>query len=113
VPFVGRVPVPVVHIVGVALVRHPYVAALQAVLVGVALVRHVPGLLALVDVVAVDAVNVAVVRVVGVIVVRELDVAAARAVGVLMIVVRDVLGGVWHDGSPPWLGLIFHTDINI
>jgi hypothetical protein len=113
VPFVGRVPVPVVHIVGVALVRHPHVAALQAVLVGVTLVRHMPGLLALVDVVTVDAVNVAVVRVVGVIAVRELDVATVRAVGVLMTAVRDVLDGVWHDVSPPWLGLVFNTDINI
>ena len=101
VPFVGRVPVPVVHIVGVALVWHPHVAALQAVLVGVALVRHVPGLLALVDVVAVDAVNVAVVRVVGVIAVRERDVTAPLAVLVRVIGMHGVLSRLCHVGSPP------------
>jgi hypothetical protein len=113
VPVVRRVPVPVVHVVGVALVRHRHVAALLPVLVGVALVRQVPGLLAFVGVVAVDAVNVAVVRVVGVIVVRERDVAAVLAVGVLMAAVRDVLGGVWHGQSPFMAGFISHKYINI
>jgi hypothetical protein len=90
--------VPVVQVVGVALVRHRHVAALRALL-GMALGRHVPGLRALVDVVAVDAVNVAVMRVVGVIPVRERDVAAALAVGVLVTGVRGVLDGIWHGSS--------------
>jgi hypothetical protein len=97
--FVGRVPVPVVKVVGVALVRHRDVAALWPVLVGVALVRHVPGFAAFVHVVAVDAVNVAVMRVVGVVAVRESDMAAVRAVRVLVIGVRCVLNGIWHGCS--------------
>jgi hypothetical protein len=112
VPFVGRVPVPVVHVVGVVLVRHRHVAALWPVLVSVALVRHVVGLRALVDVVAVDAVNVPLVDVVGVPVVRERDVAAALAVGVLVAGVRGVLG-VWHCGCPSCPGFIGHKNSNI
>jgi hypothetical protein len=99
VPFVGRVPVPVVHVVGVALVRHRHVAALRPVLVSVALVRHVPGRRALVDVVGVNAVHVPLVGVVRVAVVRERDVAAALAMGVLVVVMRGVLG-VCHGSRP-------------
>jgi hypothetical protein len=112
VPFVGRVPVPVVQVVGVALVRHRHVAALRPVLVRVALVRHVAGRRALVCVVGVDAVNVPVVRVVGVPVVRERDVATALAVGVLVVVMRGVLGAC-HGSRPSCPGFISHTDINI
>jgi hypothetical protein len=109
---VGCVPVPVVHVVGVALVRHRHVAAVRPVLVLVALVRDVVGRRALVDVVAVDAVNVPVVRVVGVALVRHRDVAAALAVGVLVLVMRDVLG-VRHGDRPSCPGFIRHNDINI
>jgi hypothetical protein len=112
VPFVGRVPVPVVQVVSVALVRHRHVAALRPVPVRVALVRHVGGRRALVDVVAVDAVHVPLVRVVSVPVVRERHVAATLAVGVLVVVMRGVLG-VWHGGRPSCPGFISHKDINI
>jgi hypothetical protein len=112
VPFVGRVPVPFVHVIDVAVVRHGHVAALRPVLVGVALVGRVPGCLALVRVIAVVPVNVAVVRVIGVIEVRERDVAAALAVSVLMAGVRFVLGGIWH-GSDPLCGWTrLHAHIN-
>jgi hypothetical protein len=100
VTFVGRVPVPVVQVVGVALVRHRHVAALRPVLVGVALMGRVPALLALVGMAVVDPVNVVAVRVVGVVAVRERDVAAALTVGVLVPGVRRVLGGIWHGGAP-------------
>jgi hypothetical protein len=88
VPFVGRVPVPVVKVVGVVLVRHRDVAALRPVVVGVAVMCHVPAFAAFVYVVAMDAVDVTVMRVVGVVVVRESDVAAVRTVNVLMADVR-------------------------
>jgi hypothetical protein len=112
VPFVGRVPVPVVQVVGVALVRHRDVAALRPVLVSVAFVRLVSGRHALVDVVVVDPVNVTVVHVVGVVLVRHRDVAAVLAVGVLVVVMRGVLG-VWHGSGPSCPGFIKHNDINI
>jgi hypothetical protein len=102
VTFVGRVPVTVVHVVGVPLVRHRDVAALRSVLVRMALMLRVPGLRALVDVVVVDAVHVPVVHVVDVISVRHRDVATALAMDMLVIVVLDVHGGVWHGGSPSW-----------
>jgi hypothetical protein len=101
VPFVGRVPVPVVHVVGVVPVRHRDVAALLSVLVRVVLVRRVPGRFALVDMVAVDAVDMPFMRVVGVAVMRERDVAAALAVSVLMVVMRGVLSAC-HGDHPSW-----------
>jgi hypothetical protein len=112
VPFVGRVPVSLVQVVGVALVRHRNVAALRPMLVRVGLVRHVVGRHTLVDVVAVDAVNVPVVRVVGVPVVRERDVAAALAVGVPVVSVRGVLD-VCHGDSLSCPSFISHININI
>jgi hypothetical protein len=96
VSFVGRVPVPVVKVVGVVVVRHRDVAALRPVRVGVTVMCHVPAFAAFVHVIAMDAVNVTVMRVVGVVVVRESDVAALRAVHVLMVGVRCVLSRVWH-----------------
>ena len=109
---VGSVPVPVVHVVGVPLVRYGYVAALRSVLVRMALMLRVLGLSALVDVVAVDAVHVPVMHVVGVIPVRDRDVAAAFAVDVLVVVVRDVLKGFWHGVSPSWGRFVWY-EINI
>jgi hypothetical protein len=100
VPFVGRVPVPVVHVVGVVAMRDRYVAAARAVLVGVALVRDVFGLLALVDVIVMNAVNVAVVHVVGVVAMRDGDMAAALAMSVVVACVRGVLKGSWHPVTP-------------
>jgi hypothetical protein len=101
VSFVGRVPVPVVQVIGVVSVRHRNVAALLSVLVRVVSVRRVLRRFAFVDVVAVDAVDMPVMRVVGVVVVRERYVAAALAVGVLMVVMRGVLS-VWHGDRPSW-----------
>jgi hypothetical protein len=106
---VGRVPVSVVHVVGVSLVRHRHVAALRSVLMRMVPMRHVLGRRALIDVVAVDAVHVPVVHVVDVILVRDRDVAAALAVNVLVIVVRDVLGGDWHGVSPSWQSFSLST----
>jgi hypothetical protein len=100
VPFVGRVPVPVVQVVGVPDVGHGHVAAVRPVPVAVALVWRVPGCLAFVHVIAVDAVNVVAVRVVGVVAVRERDVAAVLSVGVLMGRVRCVSSGIWHGSGP-------------
>jgi hypothetical protein len=94
VSFVGRVPVPVVKVIGVALVRHRDVTALRPVLVGVPVMCYVPEFAAFVHVVAVDAVNVAVMRVVGVVAVREGDMAAVRTVRVLVGRVCCVLGGI-------------------
>jgi hypothetical protein len=93
-------PVPVMQVVGVPVMGHGHVAALQSVLVGVVLVRSVPGCLALVHVIIVDPVDVAVINVVGVVAVRERDVAAALAVGVLVVGVGCVLNGIWHGGDP-------------
>jgi len=86
------VPVPVVDVVGVALVRDGDVPAALAVLVLVTGVLGVAGRLALVGVAVVDLVQVPVVDVVGVAAVRHGDVAAALAVGV---VVAGVLGVRW------------------
>jgi hypothetical protein len=112
VTFVGRVPVTVMHVVGVSLVRHRNVAAIRSVLVRVALMLRVPSQRALVNVVVVDAVHVSLVHIVDVISVRHRDVATALAVGMLVVVVLDVHGGVWHGGSPS-SGRSFHQDINI
>jgi hypothetical protein len=113
VSVVGCVPVPVVDIVGVVIVRHSHVTALQAVLVGVTLMRHVPALGAFVHVVAVDPVNVAVVRVIGVVAVWERDVTAALAVGMLVIGVCGVLNRIGHRGGPSRVKLISHEYISI
>jgi hypothetical protein len=113
VSVVGCVPVPVVDIVGVVIVRHSHVTALQAVLVGVTLMRHVPALGAFVHVVAVDPVNVAVVRVIGVVAVWERDVTAALAVGMLVIGVCGVLNRIGHRGGPSRAKLISHEHISI
>jgi hypothetical protein len=106
-------PVPIVNVVSVVLVRDGYVAALQAVLVGMALVRDVPALQALVGVVAVNPVEVAVVRVIGVIAVRERDVPAAVTMVMLVTGVSGVLSHVRHRGGPSCAGLISYKDINI
>jgi hypothetical protein len=63
-------------------------------------------------VVAVDAVDMPVMRVVGVVVMRERYVAAALAVGVLMVIMRGVLSA-WHGDRPSWSRFICHTDIKI
>jgi hypothetical protein len=95
-PIVGRVTVPVVHIVGVALVRHGNMTALRSVLVGVALMLDVHALSAFVHMIAVLVVNVTVMHVVGVIAVRNRHVPAARTVRVVMTSVRLVLQGIRH-----------------
>jgi hypothetical protein len=92
---------PIVQVVRVFPVRHRHVATVLSVLVGVAPVRDVLSVPAFVHMVAVDAVNVAVVRVIGVVAVRERDVAAALAMGVLVTGVRGVLDGIRHVRSPP------------
>ena len=91
VSFVGRVPVPVVKVVSVILVRYRDVAALRPVFVGVTVMCHVSVFAAFVHMVAVDTVNVTVMRVVGVVVVLESDVTTVRAVRVLVVGVRWVL----------------------
>jgi hypothetical protein len=96
VSFVGRVPVPVVKVVGVVVVRHRDVAALRPVRVGVTVMCHVPAFAAFVHVIAMDAVNVTVMRVVGVVAMCEPNVAAAFAVSVGVIGVRGVLNGAGH-----------------
>jgi hypothetical protein len=100
VAVVGGVTVPVVDVVGVALVRDGDMPALSAVLMVVSLMRCVLGGAAFVDMTLVNAVDVALVRVVGVIAVLKRDVAAVFAVDVRVIGVRGVLAGVRHDGSP-------------
>ena len=100
VAVVGGVAVPVVDVVGVALVRDGDMPALRAVLVLVPLMRCVLGGAAFVHMILVNAVDVAVVCVVGVVAVQKRDVAAAFAVGVRVIGVRGVLAGVRHGGSP-------------
>lgn len=102
VPFMSGVAVAVVHVVGVAIVRYGHVAALLPVLMGMARVRHMPLRGALVSVVAVNPVNVAVVRVVGVIAVGNRHMAAARSVSVLVAGVRDMRNGIWHEGPSVW-----------
>jgi hypothetical protein len=100
VTLVGRVAVPVVHVIRVVVVRHGDMPALRAVLMGVPVVNWVlrPG--AFVDVVGVRAVDVAVVRVVGVVVVRDRDVAAAVTVDVLMAGMGAVVNGSGHHLTP-------------
>jgi hypothetical protein len=93
---VGGVAVPVVDVVGVALVRDGDMPALRTVLMVMPLMRCVLCGAAFVHMIPVDPVEVAVVRVVGVIAVLERDVAAVLAMGVRMIGVRGVLAGVRH-----------------
>lgn len=93
VPCVSSVAVPVVHVVGVVLVRNGRVTAVCRVL-GVLRRRT------LVRVVTVNAVNVPVVDVVDVVAVCEGDVAAALAVRVRVVGVRTVLGGDRHLTLP-------------
>ena len=100
VPVVGRVPVSVVHIVGVIAVRHRDVTAVRPVLVGVTLVRNVGGLGAFVHVIAVRVVDMAVMGVIGVIAVRNRDVPAALPMGVLVAGVCRMLKGVRHRTRP-------------
>jgi len=101
VALVGGVAVAVVHEVGVTLVRHGHVAAIQAMLMGVPLVDRVFRPRALVDVALVHAVDVPVVRVVGVVAVRDRDVAAVGAVDVLVMAgVGVVVNGGGHGGTP-------------
>jgi hypothetical protein len=100
VPFVGRVPVPVVYIVGVIAVRHRYVPAVWPVLVGVTLVRNVSRLGALVHVVTVLVVDMTVVGVIGVIAVRNRHVTAALAVGVLVAGMCGMRKRVRHRTRP-------------
>ncbi len=100
VPFVGRVPVSVVHVVGVIPVRHRYVAAVRPVLVGVSLVRNVSGLHAFVDVITVRVMDMAVMCVIGVITVRNRHVTAALPVGVLMAGMCRMLKRVRHRTRP-------------
>jgi uncharacterized membrane protein YvlD (DUF360 family) len=102
VPFVGRVPVSVVHIVGVIAVRHRYVAAVRPVLMGVTLVRNMRDLGAFVHVIAVRVVDMAVMGVIGVIAVRNRHVTAALAVGVLVAGVCRMLKRVRHRTRPLW-----------
>jgi hypothetical protein len=92
-------PVAVVNVVGVIPVRNGDMPAAGTVLVGVPLVDRVPGVLALVDVTVVRAVQVPVVRVVGVVPVRNGDVATALAMGVRVLGVRAVDCG--RHGAPP------------
>jgi hypothetical protein len=103
------VPVPVVNVVGVVLVRHSHVTALRAVLMGMALMRHVPALYAFVRVIAVDPVNVSVVRVIGVIAVRERNVSTALTVGMAVIGVSGVLSGIRHRADPSCASSLIRT----
>ena len=91
VPFVGCVPVPVMHVVGMVAMRDGDMAAARAVLVRVALVSDVLGVPALVDVTVMNAVNVPVVRVVSVVAMRDGDMAAALAMSVAVAGVRRVV----------------------
>jgi hypothetical protein len=95
------VPVPIVDIVGVAVVRYRDVPAALAVLVVVTRMLGVAGGLALVGVAVMDLVEVPVVDVVGVAVVGHGDVAAALAMGVVM---AGVLGVRWsaHEMFSSW-----------
>jgi hypothetical protein len=100
VAFVGRVPVPVVHIVGVIAVRHRDVTAVRSVLVGVTLVRNVGALGALVHVIAAQVVHMAVMCVIGVVAVRNRHVTAALPMGVLVAGVCRMLKRVRHRTRP-------------
>jgi hypothetical protein len=101
VAFVGRVPVPVVQVVGVALVWHGHVTALLSMLMSMALMGQMLRFPAFIHMVPVDAVNVTIVCVIGVIAVRERDVTAGLTMGVLMAGVRGVLNRIRHFGNPP------------
>lgn len=101
VPFVGRVPVPVVHVVGVIAVRHGNVTAVWPVLVGVRCMRNVTGFRALVHVVTVRVVDMAVMCVISVIAMRNRHVTTALPVGVLVASVRRMLKRVRHQTRPP------------
>jgi hypothetical protein len=97
VPGVGSVPVAVVHVVGVITVWYGDVAAAQPVLVVMTLMGLVlRAARALVDMVAVHAVDVTVMDEVRVAVVRDRDVAAVLAVSVLVIGMRGVLSRTGH-----------------
>lgn len=114
VAFVSRVPVPVVQVVGVALVWHGHVTALLSMLVSMALMGHVLSFPAFIHMASVDAVNVTIVCVIGVIAVRERDVTAALTMGVLMAGVCGVLNGIRHFGKPSLvLSRITHSEISI
>jgi hypothetical protein len=89
----GRVPVAVVHVVGVILVRHGDMTAAGTMLMRVPLMDPVPRVAALVDVVVVKAVQVAVVDVVCVIPMGHGDMTAALPVGVRVLGVHAVDGG--------------------
>lgn len=105
VSVMGRVPMAVVHVVGVIAVWHRDVATVRPVLVFMALVsRVILADLAFVHVVAVDAVDVAVVHEVRVVAMRNGDVATVLAMGVLVISMREVLNRTGHAGrSSPCL----------
>jgi hypothetical protein len=91
--------------------RDRYVAAARAVLVGVALVSDVVGVPALVDVIVMNAVNVAVVHVVGVVAMRDGDVAAALAMSVVVACVRRMVKGGRHLVTP-CIWIFSSSDIN-
>lgn len=86
----------VVDVVDVVLVRHGDMTAVQSVLVLVPFVHRVRRIHALVDMVFVDAMQVAVVRVVDVVVVRDRHVAASRGVLVRVRGVGVVRRGRGH-----------------
>lgn len=105
VPFVGSVPMPVVHIVGVIAVRQRYVTAVRPVLVGVTLVRNVRYFGTFVHVVTVQVVDMTVMGVIGVIAVRNRHVTTAFAVDVLVTGVCRVRKRVRHGLALPAPGL--------
>jgi hypothetical protein len=105
VPFVSRVPVSVVHVVGVVAVRHRHVTAVRPVLVGVTLVRNVGGLDAFVHVITVQVVDVTVMGVIGVIAVRNRHVTTALPVGVLVTCVGRMRKRVRHRTRPLCAGV--------
>ncbi|GLX02590.1 hypothetical protein [Microtetraspora sp. NBRC 16547] len=100
VPLVEGVAVAVVDVVHVIAVRHRHMAAGVTVLVRVLPVRDMGGKLALVDVIAMRAVQAAVVDVVDVIAVWYGDVPAIGPVDMLVPRMLTVLGGCGH-WSPP------------
>ena len=99
VSFVGGVPVPVMHIVGVIIVLDGEVAAALAVRMLMLGVHSMSVPCALISVVTMRAVHVRVVRVINVIFVRERHVPAIRAVRMRMIGVRPVPSLGSHDLS--------------
>jgi len=100
VTLVTRVPVPVVHVVGVIAMLDGVVPAAFAVRVLMPGVHIVRAARALVSMVAVRAMHVRVVRVIDVVVVLEGHVTAARTVHVRMIGVRLMLGFGSHHTLP-------------